>query len=137
MRARRKIGLALFGLAIILLLLPYLAWHPRRLNHKGFEQIQNGMTQQEVESLLGGPPGIYYPSYCGAGWIMTAEKMVWPNATEVAWYDDRNRYEVWFDAEGLVAGKHRRSGWQTASFTSRHAALLHGAKKPMPHKGYP
>ena len=27
----------------------------------GYEKIQNGMTQQQVEAILGGPPGDYGP----------------------------------------------------------------------------
>jgi hypothetical protein len=71
MTRRRRILLGVAALAALAFALPYAVWHPRHLNHDGFEQIQNGMTQPEVEQLLGGPPGLYYPTYYGAGQMMT------------------------------------------------------------------
>jgi hypothetical protein len=32
---------------------------PHQINQVGFDQITEGMTQQEVEEVLGGPPGDY------------------------------------------------------------------------------
>lgn len=133
MNRRRHVVLSLCGGVLILLALPYMVWHPRRLNHGGFERIEMGMTQLEVESLLGGPPGIYYPSYCGAGATMTAEGYLGPGgAREALWYDDSKRFEILFDNKGRVVGKHRRSGWVTTAYVSRLSAMVGGAKEPVP-----
>lgn len=132
-RSRAKRIVWVLGLlAAAALVLPYVIWHPRRLNHDGFESIEKGMTLEETERLLGGPPGIYYPSHLGAGAEMTTEGFHVPDAAESLWYDDKVRFEIWFGADGRVAGKHRRKGWHTTTYTSRHTALIYGAKEPTP-----
>ena len=129
-RDKLLLGLAAVALALVS---PYLFWHPRRLNPDGFEKIQVGMSQAEVEDCLGGPPGRYYPTYAGAGQGMTDEGYLAPGATiEMLWYDDRNRYEIWFDDLGRVAGKHKRSMWYSDGYTSRHTAMIWGRRDPIP-----
>jgi hypothetical protein len=81
---------------------------PRTLNVEGFHQLQRGMTQDEVEALLGGPPGDYgqYPS---GGFDMTAEGFVCPSGSvEKLWYDDDHRFEIFFGDEGKLAGVFQR-----------------------------
>jgi hypothetical protein len=135
MNRRRHVVLSLCGGVLILLALPYMVWHPRRLNHGGFERIEISMTQQEVESLLGGPPGIYYPSYYCAGAGMSEEPLGINGAAEIVlWYDDQARYEIGFGDDGKVVGKHQRSIWYTTAYTSRHTALIHGVREPTPLK---
>ena len=111
-------------LIVAVLVLPYLLWSPRQLNHAGYARIEVGMSRAQVELLLGGPPGVYYPSYPGAGQIMTEEGYGVPGATETLWYDDRARYEIWFDPEGRVAGKHQRSGWTASDYSTRLTGFI-------------
>jgi hypothetical protein len=132
-RRRRALVLIAF-LVIVVIALPYAIWHPRRLNHAGFQSIENGMTQAEVEQLLGGPPGVYYPTYLGAGQTMSDEGYDVPDATEMLWYDDKARYEVWFDDQWRVVGKHQRSSWTATALCCRLSAMMHGLKEPSPLK---
>jgi hypothetical protein len=126
MTRRRRILLGVAALAALAFALPYAVWHPRRLNQAGFEQIQNGMTQPEVEQLLGGPPGIYYPSYSGAGATTSLEAVAPPPGTVrgIEWYDHKVNYGVFFDAAGRVTAKHQRAIWYTTTYTSRHFGFL-------------
>jgi hypothetical protein len=79
----------------------------RRLNRAGLSQLRLGMTQAQVESLLGGPPGNYGRYARG---MMTLEGYsAPPGAVERIWCDDSNRLEIYFDAEGRVVGHHRRA----------------------------
>jgi hypothetical protein len=134
MSRRRTLLLSLAGIALLFLALPYIVWHPRRLNHDGFAKIELGMTQQEVEQLLGGPPGIYYPAHPGGGGTMTMEGYDVPDAAEFVWCDDKKRYEVWFNDQGIVVGKHQRAGWNSTPFTCRLTAMIEGYKEPAPLK---
>jgi hypothetical protein len=76
------------------------------------------MTQAEVEQLLGGPPG-YYGNVTGGTIAESMKKELYtspPGSVEKIWYDDHNRFEIWFDHEGRVSFAHRRLG-----FERRHA----------------
>jgi hypothetical protein len=134
MTRRHRILVIAAAVAGLTFALPYAVWHPRRLNHDGFAAIQNGMTQQEVEQLLGGPPGVYYPTYPGAGAGMTDEGYDVPDAVEGLWYDDKQRFEIWFDDQEKVVGKHRRSQWYATTISCRLFAMLYGIKEPTPLK---
>ena len=72
MRSRRTVFMLAAGLIVLLipsLLLP--TSRPKSaINQENFDRIQVGMTEDEVEAILGGPPGNYtdrrYPmSYTG------------------------------------------------------------------------
>ncbi len=93
---------------------------PRRtLNAAGFDQVRVGMTRAEVEQLLGGPPGDYC-RYPGGGMTITTEGVrAPPGSVEQIWFDERNRFEVWFDAEGRVTASHRRGYQYTPPWTLR------------------
>ena len=83
-----------------------------RLNVDGFSQIEPGMTQAEVEALLGGPPG-NYGRYSGKFGEMTQEAyLAPPGSVEKIWCNDERRFEIYFDQEGRVVGKHKRAGYQ-------------------------
>ena len=132
MTRRVRILFGVTGCTLVVLAAPYLFWHPVWLNHGGYEQIQPGMTEPEVEQLMGGPPGMYYPTYLGAGGTMTEEGYDVPDAAETVWSDDKRRYEIWFDDGGRVVGKHRRSGWSSSSVTCRLTGMMGGVRKPVP-----
>ena len=103
-------ALALAGIALLVF---RLVTRPerRQLNVNGFPQVRIGMTQAEVEKLLGGPPGNYGRYARGTG-FMTMEGIVVPSGlTEKNWCDDGHRFEIWFDQEGRVAAFHKRAGY--------------------------
>jgi hypothetical protein len=81
----------------------------RRLNREGFSQLGLGMTQAQVEGLLGGPPGNY--GRYASGEMTLEEYSAPPGAVERIWCDDSNRFEIYFDADGRVVGHHRRAGY--------------------------
>ena len=114
MNRRRAILLllALSACAAAVLAWQFLGGGPaRRLVAENFPQVRTGMSQAEVEQLLGGPPGNYgrYPH--GAS-MMTLEGYLSPaGAVEKVWCDDTCRFEIYFDAEGRVVGQHRRASY--------------------------
>jgi hypothetical protein len=108
------------GLAAVLALLVVVAVSVQallpRLRHENFARIQVGMSLQEVEDLLGGPPGEYglwglvEPLTDG---MMSQEGVaVPPGSTELVWFDASDRFEVWFDPQNTVVAVHRRAIWQ-------------------------
>jgi hypothetical protein len=114
--AKRKllVGLALAAITLVIVgVWPGGNPQPRaRLQVENYPRIQIGMSQAEVEALLGGPPG-NYGKYADGGWMMTAEGYIAPTGSvERIWCDDSTRYEIYFDNKGCVAGHHRRAGYQ-------------------------
>lgn len=114
--SRRRIvwGVALLAVAALLLFWQFGGRESdRRLAVENFPRVRAGMSQAEVEELLGGPPG-NYGRFAGGETGMTLEGYISPaGAVERVWCDDANRFEIYFDAGGRVAGQHRRSGyWQ-------------------------
>lgn len=109
----RKVAWIVSLLAVVgtVLLLARIVWRDagRCLNREGFSQLALGMTQAQVESLLGGPPDNYGRYASG---VMTMEGYIAPpGAVERIWCDDSNRFEIYFNAEGRVVGHHRRAGY--------------------------
>jgi hypothetical protein len=94
---------------IVLLLAWIAALQARHLNVENFSEIRPGMTQAEVERLLGGPPGNYGRySQC----IMTLEGYIAPpGSVEKRWRDDAHCFEIYFDQEDRVVGLHKRAGY--------------------------
>ncbi len=81
-------------------------------------RIRVGMTQAEVEELLGGPPGnyggfVWYVLQLG-GWMSMEGYMRPPDSVERIWNDDDSRLEIYFNAEGRVTGHHERAKYQQA-----------------------
>jgi hypothetical protein len=111
---RRGVLFCLGFLAIVIALSIYLIKDPEpgpRLLVENFPSIRNGMSQAEVETLLGGPPG-YYGQYPGGTGRMTAEGVISPpGSVERIWHDDSNRFEIYFDSGGFVVTAHKRAGY--------------------------
>jgi hypothetical protein len=78
-----------------------------RLHSDNVAQIEVGMTQGQVEALLGGPPGDY-----GTWWgpkFATLDYVVVPNSVRRAvWEDDDNCFEIHFDASDRVCFCYQR-----------------------------
>jgi hypothetical protein len=118
MNRGRVVGsLGLLAVAGAILLWQFLApaAPDRGLAHCNYTLVRVGMSQAEVEALLGGPPG-NYGRYADGETGMTMEGYAGrpPGAAERIWCDDAHRFEVYFDAKGRVVGHHRRSSyWQS------------------------
>jgi hypothetical protein len=83
------------------------AFVPRQLPRPdAFALIKAGMTQAEVEALVGGPPGNY--GVCTTGFssgLASLEAARGPGACiEKCWWDDFHHFAVWFDSNNRVAG---------------------------------
>jgi hypothetical protein len=97
------------ALAIVLILFgaPRLRFRP-----ENYKAIRPGMTLQQVEDLLGGPPGDYGWFLIGST-IMTEEgSIVPPGSKELLWFNDNHRIEVFFDGQGRVVAVHKRAKWE-------------------------
>jgi hypothetical protein len=110
---------ALIGIVLVIsgVLLALLAWRVfsagpgRQLNVDNFTLVKVGMTQDEVEVLLGGPPGDYGENKSDLA-MMTLEGVIGPQGSvEKVWFDDHHRFELFFDDTGKVVGLHKRSGF--------------------------
>jgi hypothetical protein len=116
MKSRRWIlwvGLAA-TLALVVVAVAWRASH--RLRLENVARIQVGMTLQEVEDLLGGPPGDYGMWRFGAGEMTQEGVLAPPGSTELVWFDDDNRLEIFVDNENKVVAVHRRARWQRRPF---------------------
>jgi hypothetical protein len=60
-----------------------------------YDQIQNGMTREEVVSTLGMPPGDY-----STGFVVPESGRTGYNAFD--WISDEGRIRVWFDKDDKV-----------------------------------
>jgi hypothetical protein len=88
----------------------------KRLRGENFGSIQPGMTQKQVEDLLGGPPGNY--GHASGRAVMSAEGALLASACrEEDWYDDDQRFEVFFNGAGKVRGTHKRAGYHQSPVT--------------------
>ena len=95
-------------LAVNLLIIPQ-RWN--RLDAAKLAMLRKGMTQADVERLLGGPPGCYgNPKNNEA--LMTLEGFFAPSGcVEKLWFDDFNQFELYFDASGQLAAWHKRASF--------------------------
>lgn len=85
---------------------------PTPLGAENFAHVEVGMSQAEVEELLGGPPG-NYGRYDSRNAMMTMEGYIHPPGSfERVWCDDNNRFEIYFGVWGRVVGYHKRAGYQ-------------------------
>jgi hypothetical protein len=101
MRKMLFAGLAV-ALVLVGLVLPLVVpWHCP-VNRVNSERIKEGMTQAEVETILGGPPGDYRTLPRKALFFMDVTS--WPPGLSVEmWVGDTGDVLVGFTAEGLVA----------------------------------
>lgn len=131
--SRRRV-FCLLGMLIVAAV--FLSWyfsHPsaprRQLAHENFKSIHKGMSQAEVEELLGGPPG-NYGRYVSGGSLMTCEGYIYPpGSIEKIWCDDSNRFEIYFNTSGSVVGLHRRASYQQSPPESFFAYLWRSIRR--------
>jgi hypothetical protein len=116
-RSRLLLGglLVLFGCAV---LVAWLSLDRSRLRAQNLSAVRAGMTRQQVEDLLGGPPGDFgsFPDGlidAGDGSIqqLFAEPTTRP-VTPASWTDDRHSITVFFDDEGRVVAAAKASAFR-------------------------
>ncbi len=79
------------------------------LNVDNTALIQRGMTMEQVEQLLGGPPGDYGYNQGGDEVMMTLELAgIRQPSIKYVWFDDGHWVEVYFDSDGLARFAHER-----------------------------
>ena len=98
----RTVRVVLVSLACLPLVI-YGIWSfhtPHHINHEGFEKLQIGMTEAEVEAVLGRPAGdyamvasIYYDNFHGASH---------PQSEARQWNSEEGSITVYFDAGRIV-----------------------------------
>jgi hypothetical protein len=82
----------------------WLAPAPHRINRAGFEQIREGLTQAEVEAILGVPPGDYSTVDLR---VAPADRYVFPPELRAQeWLSDDGCVGIGFGPDGTVAAKH-------------------------------
>jgi hypothetical protein len=104
MRKRKWLILSLllaacFGVA-------YLCFAPRRgVTLANFERIEKGMTQEQVEDFLGGPPGLpYRVGEIDATWVFENYELMIGHNFRV-WQSREGSLGIYFDEVGKVAVK--------------------------------
>ncbi len=91
-------------LALVALLVPVFQRPPSAGTRAGFDQIQNGMTEQQVGELLGGPRGVYDKTRLYT--TMTTAAGTGSGSSHLSWwYFPDCDIEVGFDEDGRVNGK--------------------------------
>src|SRR5262245_40711012 len=120
------------AIALVLALLPWLYRRPHpQITEENFRKIKHGMTQQEVESILGGPPGDYASgiqyhcmscqgSTCSLfdndrhGWKAIPPEQIqpyFPNGRITIWRGAEIAIGVEFDGNGTVFSMGIGLGW--------------------------
>jgi hypothetical protein len=106
MRNRRRM-LVLGVLAACLGLATCAGWWrlsaPPRINWDDFRQLKAGMTQEEVEAILGGPPGDYSAGPPQNKQNITISFADDPILTRKEWRSDTLKIAVGFDDQGRLA----------------------------------
>jgi hypothetical protein len=127
------------GLAVLPILWYALSLRPG-VTQANYERIQEGRTLQEVESLLGGPPGNYsrIPDKEAGLWTIDPSR---PDLNRQffigreVWIGNELAVAVWFDDQGRVARKERWTEASSSAFVvswageSRHRHSEAGAGK--------
>jgi hypothetical protein len=85
----------------------WLSTIPTGINRRGFDMIQPGMTRQQVEAILSGPPGDYRTIFVldGSGPDPVPARRGTDGYRDGVWSSDHGRIWVFFDADGKVADK--------------------------------
>jgi len=84
----------------------YPVWREHRalpvgINRAGYDRIKVGMTEAEVEAILGGPPGYYGKMLPPCG----GSVHVFPSVTVKNWDSDGPNIWVYFSPDGRVVDK--------------------------------
>ncbi len=76
---------------------------PRQLPRpQAFSKIEEGMTQAEVEALVGCPPGYYGRYELGLSKMSCVFHVAPPGSVQKNWDDDAHLFMIWFDQDNRV-----------------------------------
>jgi hypothetical protein len=105
----RKVVVALFAVALILFgaAFPALFPGPSKVIKAAFGKIEEGMSQAEVEALLGGPPGDYTT---GPTFVLSSSYSMGEPGTILIWHDDDGLLAVGVDESRVVRWKEFSEG---------------------------
>jgi hypothetical protein len=100
-----------FAVLVIAHLLFRLTASSQRINEESFDDIQSGMTEGEVEAVVGAPAGIYAPTPRKDGAALVTDlytnncDTVWGPVVPKRWQGKRGILVVVFDPGGRVVDK--------------------------------
>jgi hypothetical protein len=112
---RRRLSLALFGLAIVLAIGALVLWQELgSVTRKNFLRIEEGMTPTEVAAILGAPasdPDLLQTSKYGYNQLLTMRQYDFDDLSFVDWSADPTQpelvspksYQHWFGPRGIVS----------------------------------
>ncbi len=85
-----------------------------RFHPENIARLQVGMTQAEVEELLGGPPGDYgvWRTFGTHTMSMDVSTIVPAGSREAVWCDDDHFIRVYFDANDRFVHVYKRPKWE-------------------------
>jgi hypothetical protein len=98
---RRLLVLAVAGAAVALAVGAWWVWPRSAITPENAARIQPGMTVEELEAILGCPPGNYATGPLEIDQPFQEPKQV-PRWTRIAWTSDVASINVWLDAKGRV-----------------------------------
>lgn len=131
MRRRLLVLFCVFALLVIGAGLAAVLFRPtHRINRENCEQIEVGMMQQQVEALLGGPPGDYRTGEValdlrevddGFHSIMTSMEVLLGERRfrHEWWQGDKGTLWVCFDEDDRVIAKNLTPGRSTSTFWAK------------------
>jgi hypothetical protein len=98
----RKRWLAALAIALLLVgvIFPLLFPRPSKVTRAAYERIEKGMSREEVEAILGGPPGDYTTRPTLPG-LTTADSIL-----DTGWWGDEGIILLDFNDSGAVTQKH-------------------------------
>jgi hypothetical protein len=110
MRLSRRwlVGLVALALACALLALAVAPADP--IGPAGYPRIREGMSRDEVQAIMGRPPGLYYGGsrksvpYAIPTRSWGVAERGGEGFTHAGWWGDRQYVYVYFDRDGKVAG---------------------------------
>jgi hypothetical protein len=104
--------LVLVGVAAVVGVTAFAGWrllsYPPCFNRADYERIREGMTEAEVEAVLGVPPGNYCSDYYGRYTIWDQVEAHYTDTTICdgrKWFSDTGFVVVYFRAPGAVVAK--------------------------------
>ena len=99
--------MVLLVIFVVVAPLAYFLYDPTPIRYENFDQISDAMTEDEVEKLLGCPPGDYRRTAIE----YDLDTPVFPPfATEQRWMGSKGDIVIFRDAENRITGKMRIHG---------------------------
>ena len=100
----------LFLSSVLLVALCIWLWFPR-LRYENYSRIQKGMTQAQVENLLGGPPGNYGFNQIEPNLAPFARSSYFPvlPSKSKTWFNDQIQLIIYFDTNGRVSHQQQQT----------------------------